>query len=114
MTATDSCGTLHDIKTTIEIPDGLFRDAKAAAVGRGISLKTFFTEALKEKLATPRARRKGVWPVAPPKVAKGVLLKLHRAIARDFSIVDQEALASGFSKGKEPVRSKGSTPESSS
>ncbi len=40
------------MKTTIEIPDPLFRQAKARAAERGQTLKQLFTEALQEKLAT--------------------------------------------------------------
>ncbi|MEO8133728.1 MAG: hypothetical protein ABI831_07115 [Betaproteobacteria bacterium] len=40
------------MKTTIEIPDALFRRAKAKAAERGQSLKDLLTEALQEKLAT--------------------------------------------------------------
>lgn len=39
------------MKTTIEIPDRLFRRAKATAAARGQTLKQLFTEALEEKLA---------------------------------------------------------------
>ena len=39
------------VKTTIEMPDKMFRQVKALAASRGISLKSFFTEALHEKLA---------------------------------------------------------------
>ena len=41
------------MKTTIEIPDPLFRKAKSKAAERGQSLKELFTEALQEKLAAP-------------------------------------------------------------
>lgn len=39
------------MKTTIEIPDRLFRKAKSRAAERGQSLKDLVTEALQEKLA---------------------------------------------------------------
>ena len=39
------------MKTTIEIPDPVFRKAKSTAAERGQSLKEFMTEALQEKLA---------------------------------------------------------------
>ena len=39
------------MKTTIEIPDPLFRKAKSTAAQRGLSLKEFVAEALQEKLA---------------------------------------------------------------
>lgn len=40
------------MKTTIEIPDTLFRKAKSRAAERGQSLKQLVTEALQEKLAS--------------------------------------------------------------
>jgi len=43
------------MKTTIEIPDGLFRRAKSKAAERSQTLKEFVTEALQEKLAPRRA-----------------------------------------------------------
>ena len=39
------------MKTTIEIPDLLFRKAKSKAAERGQTLKQLVTEALQEKLA---------------------------------------------------------------
>ena len=39
------------MRTTIEIPDPLFRRAKVRAAERGQSLKQLVTEALQEKLA---------------------------------------------------------------
>ena len=39
------------MKTTLEIPDLLFRKAKSKAAERGQSLKQLVTEALQEKLA---------------------------------------------------------------
>ena len=39
------------MKTTIEIPDPLFRKAKSKAAERGQTLKEMVTEALQEKLA---------------------------------------------------------------
>ncbi len=42
------------MKTTLEIPDVLFRSAKSKAAERGLSLKEFVSEALREKLASKR------------------------------------------------------------
>jgi hypothetical protein len=39
------------MKTTLEVPDAVFRRAKATAAERGTSLQAFVTEALREKLA---------------------------------------------------------------
>lgn len=38
------------MKTTIDLPDAVFRQAKALAAARGITLRRFFTEALEEHL----------------------------------------------------------------
>ena len=40
------------MKTTLEIPDFLFRRAKSVAAERGIPLRQFITEAVQEKLKT--------------------------------------------------------------
>jgi hypothetical protein len=39
------------MKTTLEIPDAIFRRAKSVAAERGIPLRELVTEAVKEKLA---------------------------------------------------------------
>jgi hypothetical protein len=40
------------MKTTLEIPDFLFRRAKSVAAERGIPLRQFVTEAVQDKLRT--------------------------------------------------------------
>ncbi|MBP7951049.1 MAG: hypothetical protein KA004_15460 [Verrucomicrobiales bacterium] len=47
------------MKTTLDIPDDIFRQAKARAALRGISLRHFVTEALQEKVASPVSARPG-------------------------------------------------------
>ena len=44
------------MKTTIEIPDQLFRKAKSKAAERGKTLREFVTEALQEKLTSKAVR----------------------------------------------------------
>ena len=39
------------MKTTVEIPDSIFRGAKAKAAERGQALRKYVTEALQEKLS---------------------------------------------------------------
>ncbi len=41
------------MKTTIEIPDELFREVKARAAMEGIKLKDLIADALREKLCAP-------------------------------------------------------------
>ena len=43
------------MKTTLEIPDVLFRKAKSKAAERGQSLKEFVSEALHEKLVSRKS-----------------------------------------------------------
>jgi hypothetical protein len=78
------------MKTTVEIPDPLFRQAKAAAAERGLSLKTFLSEAI-------RMRLRGQTPEAPWLKAFGGLrdlhrenLRLERIVAEEFGRIDDE------------------------
>lgn len=52
------------MKTTLDIPDPIFRQAKALAALRGVSLRQFVTEALEEKVAAPP--RPPSAPSSPP------------------------------------------------
>ena len=78
------------MKTTVEIPETLFREAKAAAASRGLSLKTFLTEALKEKLSRPQRSRRADWPVPPPQLARGEMRRIQSTIDEEFSRIDAE------------------------
>ena len=78
------------MKTTVDIPDRLFREAKTVAASRGLSLKTFVTEALEEKLSRPWRRQKTEWPVPPPRVRKGEIRRIQSAIDQEFSQIDEE------------------------
>ena len=46
------------MKTTLEIPDALFRRAKSAAAEKGIPFRELVSEALAEKLRAPGRRDK--------------------------------------------------------
>jgi len=74
------------MKTTLELPDPLFRKAKATAAERGQSLKDFVTDALREKLNTSRAEiSERAWMTG-----FGKLKRLHKETVRVQSIVDRE------------------------
>jgi hypothetical protein len=49
------------MKTTLEIPDALFRRAKSAAADRGVPLREFVTQAVKEKLKADSAAPERPW-----------------------------------------------------
>ena len=46
------------MKTTLEIPDGIFRQAKARAAEQGVPLRQFITDAVADKLRQKRASEK--------------------------------------------------------
>jgi len=48
------------MKTTLEIPDPIFRRAKAKAAERGVPLRQFVSEAVAEKLRMKSSARAGV------------------------------------------------------
>ena len=85
------------MKTTIELPDALFREAKATAARRGTALKEFFREALAEKLAretgapvTDAGPR--TWPVPPPDVPIDELKRIDEIIEEEFEQLEPEDL----------------------
>jgi len=73
------------MKTTLEIPDLIFRRAKSAAAERGIPLREFVTEAVKDKLASHTK------PVEKPWVnLAGGLRHLHKETQRINRIIEEE------------------------
>ncbi len=72
------------MKTTLEIPDPIFRRAKSAAAQRGVPLRAFVTEAVEEKLAGS-ARDDKPWL----RLAGG-LAHLHKETARINGILKGE------------------------
>jgi hypothetical protein len=53
----------YGMRTTIELPDQLLTRAKSQAALKGISLKTFFIEAIEGKLADPPKRTRSFVPI---------------------------------------------------
>ena len=72
------------MKTTLEIPDALFRRAKSAAADQGIPLREFVSDALAEKL---RAKGSGGKPWMK---GFGKLRQLHSETARIEGIIERE------------------------
>ena len=76
------------MKTTLEIPDPVFRRAKARAAERGQALRAFVTEALQEKLS---GRNLPVGADTPPWMRGfGRLRPLRRETARIQRVIDRE------------------------
>ena len=76
------------MKTTLELPDPIFRKAKASAAERGQSLKEFVTEALRDKLAVDARRAQAAEPEWMQGFGK--LKRLHRETMRVQAAVDKE------------------------
>jgi hypothetical protein len=72
------------LKTTIEIPDGLFRRAKSAAAERGVPLRALVTEALADKLRAHPNNDK------PWMKGFGKLRHLHKETTRINQIIEDE------------------------
>ena len=78
------------MKTTIELPDATFRQAKALAAGRGTTLKQFFTDALDEKLRRCARERTARGPEPPWMAAFGELSDLSSEHRRVNAAIDEE------------------------
>jgi hypothetical protein len=72
------------MKTTLEIPDALFRRAKSAAAEQGIPLRELVSEALAEKLRARGDEEK------PWLKAFGKLRSLRKETARINRIIEEE------------------------
>jgi hypothetical protein len=70
------------VKTTLEIPDPVFRKAKARAAERGIPLRQFVTEAVEEKLCIAETK--------PWTKLGGNLKHLHKETVRIQKLIDEE------------------------
>ena len=73
------------MKTTLEIPDPIFRSAKAKAAEQGIPLRQFVTEAVEERL-----RAKSPPPSKPWIKLAGRLRHLRNETARINRLIEQE------------------------
>jgi len=85
------------MKTTVEIPDTLYRQIKARAALKGQSIKDFLVEAVRAKIASdkPASRKnqskkkvgwEAVYGAADPKE----VAELQRIIDEEFSRIDPE------------------------
>jgi hypothetical protein len=80
------------MKTTLEIPDTIFRRAKSTAAERGIPFREFVTEAVKDKLMAENKAAAKPWMTAFGKLRhlrKGTK-KINRIIEEEFEQVEAE------------------------
>jgi hypothetical protein len=73
------------MKTTLEIPDTIFRRAKSAAAERGIPFRALVSEALTDKLRAQSDRDRKPWMKT-----FGKLRHLHKETAKINRIIEEE------------------------
>ena len=73
------------MKTTLEFPDKVFRQAKAKAAERGIPLRQFVTEAVEAKLHESKVADDKPWMKS-----FGGLRHIHKENVRIQKIIDEE------------------------
>lgn len=80
------------MKTTLEIPDVLFRRAKSKAAERGIPFREFVTEAVKDKLASEAKVSEKPWVkhMGKLKHLHKETARINRLIAEDSEKIDVE------------------------
>jgi len=84
------------MKTTLEIPDTIFRRAKSKAAEQGIPLRQFVTEAVKDKLKTAPAVSQKPWMkhIGKLKDLHKETVRINKVIEEAFEEVDSEMWAS--------------------
>lgn len=80
------------MKTTLEIPDVLFRKAKAEAAARGQTLKQLVNEALRDKLSAPEREGEPEWMklFGALKGHSAEFRRIDAAIEEQFERIDPE------------------------
>jgi hypothetical protein len=79
------------VKTTLEIPDTVFRRAKSVAAARGIPLREFVTEAVRDKLdADAKVAKPWLKHMGKLKHLRTETARINRLIEEDSEKIDPE------------------------
>lgn len=83
------------MKTTIELPDDLFREAKATAARQGSSLKDAFREAVsdwvaRQGTAARRTKERKEWPVPPMRLDPEESRRIDQEIEEAFEQIEPD------------------------
>lgn len=78
------------MKTTLEIPDFLFRRAKSVAAERGIPLRQFVTEAVQDKLKTTSHERPWMKHLGKLKHLHKENKRIEKRVEEAFGNIDRE------------------------
>ncbi len=84
------------MKTTLEIPDAVFRRAKSKAAEQGIPLRKFVTDAVEDKLkASAAGQKRWMKHIGKLKHLRKETERINRMIEEAFEAVDPEIWVSG-------------------
>lgn len=80
------------MKTTLEIPDKIFRQAKSKAAERGIPLRQFVTEAVEQKLLEPAPASERPWlkHFGKLKHLRKETARINKLIEAEFETIEPE------------------------
>ncbi len=80
------------MKTTLEIPDPIFRRAKSLAAEQGIPFRQFVTDAVEDKVRARTAGRDKPWVKLAGKLRhlKKETVRVNRLIEREFERIEPE------------------------
>jgi thiamine biosynthesis lipoprotein ApbE len=78
------------MKTTLEIPDFLFRRAKSVAAQRGIPLRQLVTEAVQEKLQNSSQERPWMKHIGKLKHLRNERKQVEKRVEEAFEQIDRE------------------------
>ncbi len=84
------------MKTTFELPDSLFRNAKVVAAGAGMSLRELFTQAIAEKLhpkggsAVEKPWMQGFGALGSSRLLRKETRRIQSLIDSEFSTVNAD------------------------
>ncbi len=78
------------MKTTVELPDAIFRQAKAVAATQGVTLRHYFTEALRAQLRRSVNEARGDKEEPPWMAGFGDLADLGDEHRRVLDLIEEE------------------------
>jgi hypothetical protein len=87
---THKYGNMGLVKTTLEIPDIIFRRAKSAAAERGIPLRQLVTEAVQEKLRTTSQPKPWMAHMGQLKPLRREKKQIEKRVEEAFEKIDRE------------------------
>ncbi len=81
------------MKTTLDVPDSLYRQIKARAALKGQTIRAFFLDAIQDKLKAERegSNKTTGWRSVFGKATKDDVSQLQQVLDDEFSKIDAEA-----------------------